>query len=108
MIRCVAAVVCAAATASLGLGLTTINAAAAPAARHHNDWTARSAAHFARRRDDSHRHFVRRRGVVYAVVPPATYFWRGYRGYLVPRRGEVDDACNLPSSGCTNDRRDTQ
>jgi hypothetical protein len=53
----------------------------------------------------------------YAVLP-ATYggwgYWappvvavRRYPGYLyVPRRGIVDEACNLPTSACPNEQRD--
>jgi len=41
-------------------------------------------------------------------APPRYYggggFWTA-GGYFVPGLGYVDTACNLPSSGCTNDQR---
>ncbi len=60
---------------------------------------ARSAAHFVPQH--------RRRPVAHSVLPQVSVFRE--QGYVyVPRKGIVDEACNLPTSACPNEMRDVQ
>jgi len=62
-----------------------------------------------RHQDAAHR--SSRRAVIYGApafyaTPPGVpvYRWPGYT--YVPRKGIVDEACNLPTSACPNEMRD--
>jgi hypothetical protein len=41
-------------------------------------------------------------------LPRHIPFYRGPGYIFVPGRGIIDDACNLPTSGCYNEQRDVQ
>jgi hypothetical protein len=75
---------------------------------------ARSAAHSAPqhdRRHAAHRTFTHGfgndAGAYYPVLPKVLVF-RGQGYVYVPRKGIVDEACNLPTSACPNEMRDVQ
>jgi hypothetical protein len=96
------------AAAIAAFGLMTIQTTAAPAGRHHNNGTVRSPAHAALGGRFAPRGFYRHgryAGGAFAAAPP--YYYYG-RGFSIPQRGIIDDACNLPSSGCWDYQRDTQ
>jgi len=52
------------------------------------------------------RHDFREGAPVYRAVVVPAYRWPGYM--YVPRKGIVDEACNLPTSACPNEMRDLQ
>jgi hypothetical protein len=75
---------------------------------------ARSAAHSAPQHNHQHaahrtfpRAFSDGAGAYYAVLPKVLVF-RGQGYVYVPRKGIVDEACNLPTSACPNEMRDVQ
>ena len=100
----------AAAAAIAAFGLMTIETTAAAADRHHDNRTVRYnrtvRSHVTLRGHFAPRDFARNgryRGGAFAAAPP--YYGPGF---FIPHRGIVDDACNLPSSGCWENQRDTQ
>ena len=83
-----------------GLGLVALSTSCGMAASpsDSNVHQSRAAAHVAA---VHHRHMVIHRAFGGAPVYGAGYIYE-------PRRGIVDEACNLPTSSCPNDQRDVQ
>jgi hypothetical protein len=87
------------------LGFMTIGAMAGPSAHRANNQLTRRVGHFAARRG---RHVVRREAMP-AFGPNGAPGYVYEPGYIyMPKKGIVDEACNLPTSACPNDMRDVQ
>jgi hypothetical protein len=97
--------------AILALGFMTTDVMAGSSARDGTHRLAGEAAQAAHRAHATHRQFVRGRdggGSHHGAVPQIVTTGRGSGYFYRPGRGIVDDACNLPTSGCPDQLRDVQ
>ncbi len=106
-----------AAAAAISLGLSANNATAHSALgeakkplAHRETHSAAHEQRVAHHRTIAHR-FVRGTpayGAPFYVAPPGVAVYHGPGYTYVPRKGIVDEACNLPTSACPNELRDIQ
>jgi hypothetical protein len=106
-----------ASSTALALGLSASHAIAHSAAGEGKNSQAHRAAQVTshHRSREAHRRAIAhrsergaggQRAPTFYAAPPAVpvYRWPGYT--YVPRKGIVDEACNLPTSACPNEMRD--
>jgi len=94
----------------LALGLLTNGAIAGSSSDHGKAQSARSSIHAV---PLHRRHFARRElqpGLAaaspYGEFTPRTIAFGGAKYIYAPKRGILDEACNLPTSACPNEQRD--
>jgi hypothetical protein len=92
--------------AIVALGFLTTEVMAGSSTRDGKHRLAGEAAHAAHRAHATHREFVR--GSAYGATPQIVTTGRGSGYFYMPRRGIVDEACNLPTSACPNALRDVR
>jgi hypothetical protein len=96
------------------VGVTTDGMAGSSTSAETGKQHARSAAHCAaqhNRQRAAHRTFTdgfRHGAELYYPVRPKVLLFCGQGYVYVPRKGIVDEACNLPTSACPNEMRDVQ
>jgi hypothetical protein len=100
-------IIAAAASIAATPGLAATGAVAGSSAQIEKDHLTRGTAHPAtqHRRHVARREFIPGSGA-YNAADPSLYRGPGY--IYVPRRGILDEACNLPTSTCPNEMRDVQ
>jgi hypothetical protein len=89
----------------VALGFMTTGAMASPPAHSENSQLSHRVGHFAARHG---RHIARREAMpVFGRNDIPGYIYEP--GYIyLPKKGIVDEACNLPTSACPNEMRDVQ